>query len=173
MGGRLARLGAILLLGLSVGAEARAGEFVLRVDGLACPFCAYGIEKKLLEVPGVEGIEVLLDEGRIVLELSPETSLEVAALDAAVERAGFTLRGLLVHDAVGTLSRNGGDALYLTSSDPRVKFLLRFEDEDARPGAELGSGPVRVVASGTVTDLRRAPPELVVTEITPFEDPPR
>ncbi len=32
--------------------------YKLRVDGLACPFCAYGIEKQLSKLEGVERIDV-------------------------------------------------------------------------------------------------------------------
>ena len=37
----------------NVAAFAAGTEYQLRVDGLACPFCAYGIEKKLKKTEGV------------------------------------------------------------------------------------------------------------------------
>ena len=77
--------GAVLFLVLLFPGTAPASELTLRVDGLACPFCAYGVEKKLLAVPGVAGIDVLINEGRIVLKLAEAANLDVAALDAAVE----------------------------------------------------------------------------------------
>ncbi len=161
---RVAGVGAVLLLALSVATPATASDFILRVDGLACPFCAYGVEKKLLAVPGIASIEVLLDEGQIVLSFSREAELDVAALYSAVEKAGFTLRGLLVRDAVGTLSRDGGDELFLTSSDPRITFRVSLDTENDLP-AVLLDGPSQVVASGTVTDFHALPAELVVSEI--------
>ncbi len=164
---RAAGVGAVLLLALSVATPSAASDFILRVDGLACPFCAYGVEKKLLAVPGVESIEVLLDEGQIVLRFSREAALDVAALDSAVEKAGFTLRGLLVQDAVGTLSRDGGDELFLTSSNPRITFRVSLDTEDDLPAVRLLDGPSQVVASGTVTDFHALPAELVVSEIAP------
>ena len=42
----------------SVAALAADKSYVLGVDGLACPFCAYGIEKRLNKVDGVTGVEV-------------------------------------------------------------------------------------------------------------------
>ena len=42
----------------SVAALAADKHYVLGVDGLACPFCAYGIEKRLNKVDGVTGVEV-------------------------------------------------------------------------------------------------------------------
>ena len=34
------------------------GKITIEVDGLACPFCAYGLEKNLKEIDGVENIEI-------------------------------------------------------------------------------------------------------------------
>ena len=42
----------------SVAALAAYKHYVLGVGGLACPFCAYGIEKRLNKVDGVTGVEV-------------------------------------------------------------------------------------------------------------------
>ena len=162
--------GAAILLGLLSAGAARAAEFTLRIDGLACPFCAYGVEKKLLAVPGVTGIDVLINEGRIILEFSEGAELDVAALSAAVDKAGFTLRGLLVRDAVGTLSRDGGEELLLTCLDPRATFRLEFDAEDAIPAVDPGPGQTQVLASGTVTDFDRSPPRLIATEIRPLRD---
>ncbi len=162
--------GAALLLVLLFAGAARASEFTLRVDGLACPFCAYGVEKKLLKVPGVTGIDVLINEGKIILKFSEGANLDVAALNAAVDKAGFTLRGLLVRDAVGMLSRDDGDELLLTCSDPRATFRLKFDAGDAIPAVDPGTGPRQVLASGTVTDFDRRPVQLMATEIRPLED---
>ncbi len=162
---RIGGPGAVLLLALSVATPASASDFILRVDGLACPFCAYGVEKKLLAVPGIASIDVLLNQGQIVLTFSREAELDVAALDSAVEKAGFTLRGLLVRDAVGKLSREGEDEVFLTTSDPQVTFRLSWDANDALPAVRLVGSPSRVLASGTVTDFHAVPAELVVSEI--------
>ena len=157
-----ARLAVLALLLLSP-ATARASEFTLRIDGLACPFCAFGVEKKLLELPNVTGIEVLLDEGKIVLALREGAALDVAALDEAVSKAGFTARALLVRDLPGVLSRNPQGELLLTCSEPSVTFRLGFDDVDARPGLEEGR---TLVVSGSVTRFATRPPLLEVSATT-------
>ena len=148
---------AVLLLS---GATAGASEFTLRVDGLACPFCAFGVEKKLLDLPSVAGIEVLLDQGKIVLALREGAALDVAALDEAVRKAGFTARALLVRDLPGVLSRDPQGELLLTCSEPSVTFRLELDDVDARPGIEQGRA---LVVSGSVTRLATQPPLLEVS----------
>ncbi len=159
--------GALFLVLLFAGA-ARASQFTLRVDGLACPFCAYGVEKKLLAVPGVAGIDVLINEGKIILKFSEGADLDVPALHAAVDKAGFTLRGLLVRDAGGTLSRDAGNELLLTCSDPRATFRLKVDAEDAIPTIDPGTGARQVLASGSVRDFDSRPVQLIATELKPL-----
>ncbi|MEX2258331.1 MAG: heavy metal-associated domain-containing protein, partial [Woeseia sp.] len=56
---RLIRLSLLLsTLMFSMTALAADNQYVLGVDGLACPFCAFGIEKRLNKVDGVTDIEV-------------------------------------------------------------------------------------------------------------------
>lgn len=70
-----------------------AEQFALEVDGLACPFCAYGIEKRLSAIDGVQGVETELSRGRVVVTLAEGKSLTEAVARKAVEEAGFTLKG--------------------------------------------------------------------------------
>ena len=71
-----------------------AGErYVLGVDGLACPFCAYGVEKQLTRVEGVETVETDVKAGQVVVTLRDGATLDEARARAAVEASGFTLRG--------------------------------------------------------------------------------
>ena len=112
-------------------ADLLAGE--LDVMGMSCPFCAFGIEKKLRAVPGVDGVSVLLDEGQIELRFAPGNDAAPADLRRAVEDAGFKLSGLRL-EVRGTLD-----------ADPQRPVLqagrnLRFLLVDARSGEPV-SGP--------------------------------
>ncbi len=80
----------MLLLLLPV---AHAGSvYSLQVDGLACPFCAYGIEKKLSTIDGVEKIDVDIKEGQVIVTMADGASLSEERAGQAVTEAGFTLR---------------------------------------------------------------------------------
>lgn len=70
-----------------------AERYVLEVDGLACPFCAYGVEKRLSAVEGVESIDTDIKSGRVVVTLAEGKALTEAAARKAVKDAGFTLKG--------------------------------------------------------------------------------
>lgn len=85
----------ILVLGLvlmSVSAFAAQQAYKLRVDGLACPFCAYGIEKKLNAIKGVQGVGVDIASGTVTVTMAEGVSLDEATAKQAVRDAGFTLR---------------------------------------------------------------------------------
>ena len=89
-------LTAILLIAASgnMGRAEQAGpSYVLQIDGLACPFCAYGIEKSLSKVSGVKSVETNIKSGVVVVVMRAGASLSEAAADRAVRDAGFTLRG--------------------------------------------------------------------------------
>ena len=49
---------ALVLAGLWAMPAGAGQSYRLTVDGLACPFCAYGIEKKLGAVNGVEKLDI-------------------------------------------------------------------------------------------------------------------
>ncbi len=112
---------ALLLLFLTQGATAQAAkalgllEVSVQVDGLSCPFCAYGLEKKLRKVENVARLEIRVDEGRAVVTPESGTSLELGELEQAVRDGGFTPREVLV-TAQGRLTElNGAAALELSN----------------------------------------------------------
>ncbi len=72
--------------------------YSLQVDGLACPFCAYGIEKKLSAIDGVEKIDVDIKEGQVIVTLADGASLSEDRARQAVKDAGFTLRAFAEND---------------------------------------------------------------------------
>ncbi len=66
--------------------------YKLYVDGLACPFCAYGVEKKLRGVAGVEKLDIDINTGVVSVTMAEGASLDEAAARQIVKDAGFTLR---------------------------------------------------------------------------------
>ncbi len=72
---------------------AQAGNvYELGVDGLGCPFCAYGIEKELGAVAGVDKVDIDLESGVVVVTMASERILDADTAKQAVEEAGFDLR---------------------------------------------------------------------------------
>ena len=90
----LIRTGLVLAMMLFAATTVLADTHVykLYVDGLACPFCAYGVEKKVGGLDGVEKIDIDIDGGIVEVTLADGASLDEATAKQAVDDAGFTLR---------------------------------------------------------------------------------
>ena len=81
-----------LMLFAATAVLADSHVYKLYVDGLACPFCAYGVEKKVGGLAGVEKVEIEIDEGLVTVTLADGATLDEATASRAVDEAGFTLR---------------------------------------------------------------------------------
>ncbi len=64
------------------------------VEGLSCPFCAYGLEKKLKEIEGLLSVKINIDEGRVNLIFEGDRRPAKGKIEAAVNEAGFSARAL-------------------------------------------------------------------------------
>ena len=91
----LVRTWLVLMLAVlgATAAYAVTQTYRLRIDGLACPFCAYGIEKQLSRIEGVKTVDTDIRDGTVTLTLTDGATLDEATARRAVEAAGFTLRG--------------------------------------------------------------------------------
>ena len=78
---------------LPVAAFAAPTQYQLQVDGLACPFCAYGIEKELKRTDGVERIDIDINAGIVTVTMADGATMTEAQAARIVEDAGFTLGG--------------------------------------------------------------------------------
>jgi len=87
-------LSLIFLLSLSI-INAQTNEQDLtyvkvEVKGLACPFCAYGLEKKIKKIKGVESIKIDIEEGLVYLTMLTSQKPTKKTLEKIVTDAGFT-----------------------------------------------------------------------------------
>ena len=69
-------------------------QYNLRVDGLSCPFCVYGIEKKLIRTEGVESVAIDLEKGLVIVKAKEGVTLSEPQFKQWVDDAGFTLRSM-------------------------------------------------------------------------------
>ena len=83
-------LGLMLFAATAVLADSHV--YKLHVDGLACPFCAYGVEKKVGALKGVETVEIDIESGLVAVTVADDATLDEATAKRAVDEAGFTLR---------------------------------------------------------------------------------
>ena len=69
---------------------AQSDEVKVRVDGLSCPFCAYGLEKKLNDLDGVESINIDLEEGLVTMQVIDGEKISEEDIKTKIKEAGFT-----------------------------------------------------------------------------------
>jgi len=69
-------------------------KYEMRVDGLACPFCAYGIEKKLKAIEGTDKINVDLNKGLVTVNIAEGKELTEEQMKKLFNDSGFTYRSM-------------------------------------------------------------------------------
>jgi copper chaperone CopZ len=62
------------------------------VDGMACPFCAYGLEKKIKKIENSNDFFVEINEGYISFSVNSDKIPSEEELKIIVKEAGFTAR---------------------------------------------------------------------------------
>ena len=77
-------------------------EFTVQVDGLGCPFCAYGLEKKIKKLKGIKKVKIDMEEAVMTFKYPYEKALTLAAVEKQVDEAGYTAVGTSVIRADGT-----------------------------------------------------------------------
>ncbi len=89
-------LATMLALPMSVRADGSNAypkdSYVLQVNGLACPYCAYGLEKQFAHRRGVTKTDIDIVKGVAVVHVRPGTRFTDAQLKRLVYDAGFALR---------------------------------------------------------------------------------
>lgn len=97
----------ILFVTFTQTSHAQLRQLELRVDGLACPFCAYGLEKNLKALKGSAKLKIDIDKGIVTIFPKEGELIPVDRLNEAVKDSGFTPRGikLTVAGRVTTLAK--------------------------------------------------------------------
>jgi len=75
--------------GVSLTAETKVE---VRVDGLSCPFCAYGLEKKLKKIDGIKDLKIDIKKGLVTFSLIEGKSVDEKTIEKIVKDAGFTAK---------------------------------------------------------------------------------
>jgi mercuric ion binding protein len=70
--------------------ERGSKQAVVTVQGMQCPFCAYGIRKHLAKLPGARKVEVELAKNQAIVTFAPDAKVGDKEIQQAVRNAGFT-----------------------------------------------------------------------------------
>jgi len=131
----------------------------VKVDGLACPFCAYNIEKRVRTLDGVKPkgqFNVSVERGYAEFEWKADVEFDPQAVHQQVRKAGFTPRQMeLTATGVARIERPDEDkpaALVLKLSESAAVQVTRPERADRVESYEL----LRKAASAEKTASVRA-----------------
>lgn len=149
---------------------AQVSQATVAVDGMSCPFCAYGVEKRLARVPGVDSVEITMAEGSASLTAAEGVSIDVARIPQAVRQAGFT-PGEIEVVATGRVGgeADGGWRFELGDSNQKL-LLVNLEGELAERVAALAGSATRVRVTGGLHFHSDAPPGLEPSAVEEMEE---
>jgi len=71
-----------------------APNYVIKIDGMTCQFCAHNVKKRLKKLDGVEKVGVDQDKGLATLQVMAGTTLTDEQLKALIAEAGYNYRGM-------------------------------------------------------------------------------
>lgn len=78
------------------------------IFGMDCAPCAFGVERGLKKLPGVESVRVSLNEGKTELRLKPNAAVDLEQIRAVIRDNGFTPKAATL-TITGTIERTGED----------------------------------------------------------------
>lgn len=84
-------VGLMFLVGAAAAEDVKP-VYELGVNGLGCPFCAYGVERELGSVEGVDKVDIDIKRAVAVVTMAEGATLDEDTAKQAVEEAGFDLR---------------------------------------------------------------------------------
>ena len=110
---RLFFMSALTLLFASAVFASGQKRVSVRVDGLSCPFCAYGLEKKLKGIDGVEKLDIKINDGLAILTYKETAKIDTTLIIKKVKEAGFT-PGKIVIESAGDKAEKKGEQVAMT-----------------------------------------------------------
>lgn len=132
-------------------AAAEAAHLKVQVKGMTCPFCAYGLDKRLRKLEGVERSRIEVDKGEAWLELKKGAAIQPDQIAQAVKKEGFT-PGAVEYHGPGRLEKTkkakSGWAFYPAGSSQEFAVKEGYELQKLRESAEqqvLVTGTLQVV----------------------------
>lgn len=155
---------AVLFLSSAKVIFAEIEKVEIGVDGLSCPFCVWGLEKKLKEVKSIDKISVHLKQSKAEISLKPNTPLNIASIKKAVKEAGFSVSYIYII-AIGNLAE-GKDQLLFYIKDIGQEFLVYETDAVSKDKlSEIAKSNVTVRVEGKIHEHKEVIPSLGVEKI--------
>ncbi len=96
-------------------------QFTVKVDGLGCPFCAYGLEKKFKEFEGIDDVKIEMETGIFTFSYPATDALTMEKVEAQVDAAGYTAVDVNVLRADGSTEMLAQNTTELTEESEIIE----------------------------------------------------
>ncbi len=136
-----------LIYSLNHSLHAMINQVLLKVDGLACPYCITGVDELVRSVSGVKNVEVWLQEGVVLVTWDIRTPFTPDGFVSKFKDAQFQLKSINI-DVSGSIEKKD-TRVYLHSTPDMTTFLIAplFEEELLKQ-----TNPVHIKGSVEKTD---------------------
>lgn len=138
----------ILLLVISsfllvpLGSQAQLLEVKQTVFGMDCAPCAYGLEKRIQKMDGIQSVSVSLNDGLLKTSLKQNNALTLQAIRQAVEESGFKAKEAMI-SASGTITKSESGK-YILEINAGERFILKAENKSTLDRLSEAEGTIVV-----------------------------
>jgi len=95
----------------------------VQVDGLGCPFCAYGLEKKFKELKGIKKVRIDMETGLMKFNYPSDKMIDIETVENQVDKAGYT-------PVTTTITRINGEVVASVNEEEMIeKEVLKNVDK--------------------------------------------
>lgn len=135
-------------------AEKPANSKLIKIEikGLACPFCAYGLEKRIKET-GAENVKIYVDKGLAQISYAEMKSLDFNQLKEAVKKGGFT-SGAIEINAKGVLNKKYGRWVFEFDGSKDL-FLVKIDEASEKMIKEVEEGTTLRISATVETVIEQ------------------
>lgn len=116
-------------------------RLLIEVRGLVCSFCAYGVEKALGKIEGLDasefgdGVLVDIDRQQVTLALLPSASLPLAEIHQGIKQAGYD--PVRFHLRIDGRAQVGADGTHVVGVSPARVFEIRGDASALEDGSAV------------------------------------
>ena len=111
---------ALTLFSNNVRAQSERDQIEVQVDGLGCPFCAYGLEKKFKEFKGIKDVKIEMETGQFTFSYPSDKEMSLEMVESQVDKAGYTAVSTKITRADGTVEESKENITALTEESKIV-----------------------------------------------------
>lgn len=101
-------------------AQSDRDQIEVQVDGLGCPFCAYGLEKKFKEFKGIKDVKIEMETGLFNFTYPSEKEMTLEQVESQVDKAGYTAVTIKITRGDGTIEESKQNITELTDESEIV-----------------------------------------------------